>query len=134
MGWEREEGCESTESGGVEEQQTSLPLSSAVGGIMPGDEDDKEAGGRGGCAAGISLDAMLSALYSSSEPRPLLELVTTASNRLSSRSIDDWLGLMMLTAGEALADDRPAKECSVDGTAKNKQKQHTRELISTQNT
>ena len=86
---------------------------------MPGDEDDKEAGGRGGCAAGISLDATLSALYSSSEPRPLLELVTTASNRLSSRSIDDWLGLMMLTAGEAPADDRPAKECSVDGTAKN---------------
>ena len=87
---------------------------------MPGDEDDKEAGGRGGCAAGISLDATLSALYSSSEPRPLLELVTTASNRLSSRSIDDWLGLMMLTAGEVPADDRPARECSVEGTAKNK--------------
>ena len=40
---------------------------------------------------------------------------------------------MMLTAGEVPADDRPARECSVEGTAKNK-KQHTREFIHAQNT
>ena len=99
--------------------QTCWQLSSAVGGITPDDEDDRDTGGRG-CAAGISLDGRLSALYSGSEPRPLLELVTTASNRLSSRSMVDWLGLMKLTAGEAPAEDRPARECSVAGTATRK--------------
>ena len=75
-------------------------LSSTEGGTIPDDDDDSDAGGAC-CAHWISVVGKLSVLYRGSEPRALLELVTTASSRLSSRSIADWLGLRKLTAGEA---------------------------------
>lgn len=66
-------------------------------------------------AQGISAGGILSELYSSTDPLPLLlELVTTASNRLSSRSMADWFGLKIWSSGVDTVDAPRNVECLME--------------------